>query len=107
MPIETIPLANLARDLAAGRTSSVALTEACLAGLEDPAGEGARAVTREIGGLLTRARSLLQGVEAEVSFAVDVMLPTSALTGILDAFRAARDVAAACRSRRRDRATRS
>ncbi len=46
MAIETVPLAILARELAAGRSSSVALTEACLARLADPAGEGARAFTR-------------------------------------------------------------
>ena len=46
MPIETIPLATLAGDLAAGRSSSAALTEACLARIEDAAGEGRRAFTR-------------------------------------------------------------
>jgi aspartyl-tRNA(Asn)/glutamyl-tRNA(Gln) amidotransferase subunit A len=35
-------LAELAADLAAGRTSSRALTEACLERIEDPAGEGRR-----------------------------------------------------------------
>jgi aspartyl-tRNA(Asn)/glutamyl-tRNA(Gln) amidotransferase subunit A len=45
MPIEIIPLATLSGDLAAGRTSSVALTEACLARIEDAAGEGRRAFT--------------------------------------------------------------
>ncbi|MBB3320017.1 DNA-binding transcriptional LysR family regulator [Rhizobium sp. BK176] len=49
----------------------------------------ARAITREVGGLLTRTRSLLQGEEAEVSFAVDVMMPIPALTEILNAFSAA------------------
>ena len=37
------PLADLAADLAAGRTTSLALTEAALARIDDPAGEGARA----------------------------------------------------------------
>jgi aspartyl-tRNA(Asn)/glutamyl-tRNA(Gln) amidotransferase subunit A len=46
MPIETIPLATLAGDLAAGRVSSMALTEACLARIEDGDGEGKRAFTR-------------------------------------------------------------
>ena len=46
MPIETTPLATLARDLASGRTSSVALTEACLARIADPDGEGKRAFTQ-------------------------------------------------------------
>ncbi|MBT3533520.1 MAG: amidase [Rhodospirillaceae bacterium] len=36
-------LANLADDLAAGRTTSVDLTEAALARIDDPAGEGSRA----------------------------------------------------------------
>jgi aspartyl-tRNA(Asn)/glutamyl-tRNA(Gln) amidotransferase subunit A len=37
------PLAELADDLAAGRTTSQELTEAALARIDDPAGEGARA----------------------------------------------------------------
>ncbi len=36
-------LASLAADLAAGRTTSRALVEACLARISDPAGEGTRA----------------------------------------------------------------
>jgi aspartyl-tRNA(Asn)/glutamyl-tRNA(Gln) amidotransferase subunit A len=36
-------LESLAADLAAGRTTARALTEACLARIEDPAGEGSRA----------------------------------------------------------------
>ncbi|MBT4169965.1 MAG: amidase, partial [Rhodospirillaceae bacterium] len=36
-------LAEIADDLAAGRTTSRALTEAALARIDDPAGEGARA----------------------------------------------------------------
>ncbi|KQX14454.1 LysR family transcriptional regulator [Ensifer adhaerens] len=62
----------------------VSLTEAGRALLP-----GARAVTREVGGLLTRTRSLLQGEEAEVSLAVDVMMPIPTLTEILNAFSAA------------------
>jgi aspartyl-tRNA(Asn)/glutamyl-tRNA(Gln) amidotransferase subunit A len=46
MPIEMIPLATLAADLAAGRRSSVSLTEACLARIDVAAGEGKRAFTR-------------------------------------------------------------
>ena len=46
MPIETTPLATLARDLATRRTSSVALTDSCLARIADPAGEGKRAFTQ-------------------------------------------------------------
>lgn len=42
-PMPTPTLASLAEDLAAGRTTSRALVEACLARIEDPAGEGARA----------------------------------------------------------------
>jgi aspartyl-tRNA(Asn)/glutamyl-tRNA(Gln) amidotransferase subunit A len=41
--VEAPTLDDLARDLALGRTSSRALVEACLAAIEDPAGEGARA----------------------------------------------------------------
>lgn len=49
----TIP--SVAADLAAGRTTSVALTEAALARAEDPAGEGARAFTK-----IARERALAQ-----------------------------------------------
>ncbi len=38
-------LESLAADLAAGRTTARALTEACLARIEDPAGEGSRTFT--------------------------------------------------------------
>jgi aspartyl-tRNA(Asn)/glutamyl-tRNA(Gln) amidotransferase subunit A len=44
MPAPT--LASLADDLAAGRTTSRALVEACLTRIVDPAGEGARAFVR-------------------------------------------------------------
>ena len=40
------PLAKLADDLTAGRSTSRALVEAALAAIEDPAGEGARAMIR-------------------------------------------------------------
>ncbi|MBM3485438.1 MAG: amidase [Alphaproteobacteria bacterium] len=40
------PLATLAADLAAGRTTSLALTEAALARIADPAGEGKRTMIR-------------------------------------------------------------
>ena len=60
MTIEMTPLATLAEDLAAGRTSSMALTEACLARLENPAGEGARAFTR-----IYRAGALAEAAAAD------------------------------------------
>jgi aspartyl-tRNA(Asn)/glutamyl-tRNA(Gln) amidotransferase subunit A len=46
MPVALTPLGQLARQLAAGETTSTALTEACLARIEDPAGQGAKAFTR-------------------------------------------------------------
>lgn len=49
-------LADLAADLAAGRTTSRALTEACLARIADPDGEGARAfVSVDAAGALAAA----------------------------------------------------
>ena len=48
-------LASLSADLAAGRTTAVALTEACLARIADPAGEGARAFTRVDGAAALKA----------------------------------------------------
>ncbi|MBC9180201.1 amidase, partial [Roseomonas ludipueritiae] len=42
MPDATPSLAAAAADLAAGRTTAQALTEAALARIADPAGEGAR-----------------------------------------------------------------
>jgi len=62
----------------------IALTEAGQALVPN-----ARAVAREVDSLLARARSLLGGVEAEVSLAVDVMMPMRVLTSILEDFRAA------------------
>lgn len=56
MPMPEHPtILSVAADLAAGRTTSVALTEAALARAEDPAGEGARVFTR-----LDRERALAQ-----------------------------------------------
>ncbi|HVJ54960.1 MAG TPA: amidase [Aliidongia sp.] len=46
MPLAAPNLADLAADLASGRTTSRALTEACLARIDDPAGEGGRAFIR-------------------------------------------------------------
>lgn len=46
MTSQTPTLASLAKDLASGRTSAVALLEDCLARIDDAAGEGARAFTR-------------------------------------------------------------
>jgi len=45
LPRPTPTLADLARDLAEGRTSARDLVEACLTRIDDPAGEGARAFT--------------------------------------------------------------
>ncbi len=61
----------------------VALTEAGQALVPN-----VRAVAGEVDSLLARARSLLDGVEAEVSLVVDVMMPMHALTNILEDFRA-------------------
>ncbi|MFD2265216.1 LysR family transcriptional regulator [Lacibacterium aquatile] len=48
----------------------------------------ARTVAHGIDGLLAKAQGLIEGLEAEVGLAVDVMLPTSRLVEVLDAFRA-------------------
>ncbi|HEV7372420.1 amidase [Arenibaculum sp.] len=69
----TIP--SVAADLAAGRTTSVALTEAALARAEDPAGEGARAFTK-----IARERALAQARASDLLRAHG-MLP-SPLAGI-------------------------
>src|SRR5580700_6591629 len=45
MPVRTT-LARLAADLASGKTTSVALTEACWQRIEEPGGEGARTFIR-------------------------------------------------------------
>ncbi|SDC85426.1 DNA-binding transcriptional regulator, LysR family [Sphingomonas sp. YR710] len=49
----------------------------------------ARAVSHGIDGLRSKVKGLLQGLEAEVHLAVDVMLPSSRLSGALKAFQAA------------------
>lgn len=58
------------------------LTEAGRAILSD-----SRRLTSSLDGLQARARGLLQGLEAEVALAVDVMLPTCRLVAALTAFR--------------------
>ncbi|GGF65139.1 amidase [Azorhizobium oxalatiphilum] len=63
-------LASLAADLAAGRTTSRALVEACLARIEDPAGEGKRAfvsVNREKALLAADAQDALRKAGAAPS----------------------------------------
>lgn len=46
----------------------------------------ARAVSDDVDCLLAKVRSLHQGLEAELSFAVDVMVPVSVLASLLSAF---------------------
>ena len=46
MTLRHATLSGLARELASGKTTARALVEACLARIEDPAGEGARAFIR-------------------------------------------------------------
>jgi DNA-binding transcriptional LysR family regulator len=48
----------------------------------------ARSVSEGIDGLRAKVKGLLEGLEAEVSLAVDVMLPTARLGSVLRAFRA-------------------
>lgn len=60
------------------------LTEAGRALLVD-----ARAVTDEVDGLVARARGIRQGLETEVGLAVDVMVPSSTVAGVLRDFQAA------------------
>jgi DNA-binding transcriptional LysR family regulator len=60
------------------------LTEAGRALLTD-----ARAVTDEADGLVARARGIRQGLETEVGLAVDVMVPSSTLAGVLRDFQEA------------------
>lgn len=60
------------------------LTEAGRALLAD-----ARAVTDEADGLMARARGIRRGLESEVALAVDVMLPSRTLAGVLRDFSAA------------------
>ncbi len=49
----------------------------------------ARTLARGVDGLRARVKGLLEGLEAEVSIAVDVMLPTERLVAALTAFQAA------------------
>jgi DNA-binding transcriptional LysR family regulator len=60
------------------------LTEAGRALLVD-----ARAVTDEVDGLVARARGIRQGLETEVGLAVDVMVPSRTVAGVLRDFQAA------------------
>src|SRR4051812_34097384 len=48
----------------------------------------ARTVAHGMDGLRAKVKGLLEGLEAEVSLAVDVMLPTARLGAVLRAFRA-------------------
>jgi DNA-binding transcriptional LysR family regulator len=66
-----------------GETRRPRLTEAGEAVLSE-----ARSVWQQVDGLLATAKGLSQGLEAEVSLAVDVMLPTERLAPLLHAFQA-------------------
>ena len=57
------------------------LTEAGRALLED-----ARAVTDDVDGMVARARGILQGLETQLALAVDVMVPSRTVAGILRDF---------------------
>lgn len=59
------------------------LTEAGRALLAD-----ARSVADEVDGLIARARSIRQGLESELSLAVDVMFPSSVVAAVLHEFQA-------------------
>ena len=48
----------------------------------------ARAVAGEVDGLMARARGIRQGLETELSLAIDVMFPSSAVAGVLREFQA-------------------
>jgi DNA-binding transcriptional LysR family regulator len=65
-------------------TRKPSLTEAGRAILSD-----SRIVAMGLGGLVAKARGLRQGLEAEVTLVVDVMLPTAQLVSVLDGFSAA------------------
>jgi DNA-binding transcriptional LysR family regulator len=65
-------------------TKTPQLTDAGRAVLGD-----ACSISHGVGGLLARARGLAQGLEAEVTLVVDVMLPTAKLVEALDAFQSA------------------
>lgn len=64
MPVALTPLSSLARQLAAGETTSTALTEACLARIEDPAGQGAKAFTRVYRGQALAAAAAADALRA-------------------------------------------
>ena len=65
-------------------TRKPSLTDAGRAILAD-----SRTVAMGLGGLVAKVRGLRQGLEAEVTLVVDVMLPTPHLVSVLDGFRAA------------------
>jgi aspartyl-tRNA(Asn)/glutamyl-tRNA(Gln) amidotransferase subunit A len=68
-------VAQLAADLAAGRTSSRELTEQALARIADPAGEGRRAFIKEYADALRRTgarRSLVDGLPVSIKDLFDV-----------------------------------
>ena len=85
MPEQYPTIESLAAELAAGRTTSVALTEAALARAQDPAGEGARVFTQidadraraaaQASDLLRHAgmvRSPLEGLPVSIKDLIDV-----------------------------------
>jgi DNA-binding transcriptional LysR family regulator len=59
------------------------LTEAGRALLAD-----ARAIADDVDGLMSRARGILQGLETKVALAVDVMMPSQTVAGVLRDFQA-------------------
>lgn len=65
-------------------TKSPQLTDAGRAVLAE-----ARTIARGVGDLLSKARGLTLGLEAEVTLVVDVMVPTASLVGVLDGFQSA------------------
>ncbi|MGQ3028603.1 MAG: amidase [Ferrovibrionaceae bacterium] len=67
MPVALTPLEQLAAQLAAGETTSMALTQACLARIDDPAGQGAKAFTR-----VYRQQALAQAAAADALRAAGV-----------------------------------
>ncbi|WP_454916832.1 amidase [Xanthobacter sediminis] len=108
-------LADLAADLASGRTTARALTEACLARIEDPAGEGERAfVSVDADGALAAAAaqdtlrkagaapSPFAGIPISVKDLFDVAGQVTAAGSrvLADAAPAARDAPAVARLRR-------
>jgi aspartyl-tRNA(Asn)/glutamyl-tRNA(Gln) amidotransferase subunit A len=108
------PLAVLADDLAAGRTTARALAEEALARIDDPAGEGARTMIRAYGNearaaaeAIDRLRaagvalSPLAGIPISVKDLFDIAgQPTTAGSALLrDGAKAARDAPAIARLR--------